>query len=697
MHVENEQVAPCAQASWQPPDEQATVHVAPLGHDVLQWPLEQSTVHVPSPQYVRQCPLEQSSVQSPVGGQMSSQLPAEQSAVQGVEVQAALQLPEEHEHVPLGHVVLERGAPVPGSETGGPPFGVLPPSFELPLPTVLLEPPQAVIQRNEKAKNAARLRKMDLSFRRIVPRRLSEQAGQRPRSSYEPTSVRFGSKLGGMSPSAASAWLGVTAAEGLAVGRATRLSAGPRASSIRVGALGAAIVVVRRDLEQLVGALPRQEAELFEPEILILDDIAPALRAREAAGETAEAAIFAETSCGCTDLVIDLRERLLAAVSGTDTVGAAPATGPGDELVLLAPVVTPSLVAFLPKQVVAVVGALDEREQAGTHGHTAILARGRGVPVVYVAHAALRSIPDEVRIAVDASGTEARVWVDPDDSTLGELAGRRERQRLDSLERASLDHLGIALRVNVSSAHDDIPPAAEGVGLVRTELMFAGSEGAPPEEQQVAALRRIAAKARGAPVVVRLFDAGGDKPLGWLGGQWGSSRGIARLLSYRDVLETQLRAIARAREHGDIRMLLPHVRSRDEVDAVRALAASSLPLGAMIESPDAVERAAEIASAADFVSIGTNDLTASALELDRSVTLPEADPRVLSLVRRAIEVAHAHGRQVTICGEMAGTERGACIAVALGADAISVAPARAGALRAALSRTTLEACRAAAG
>ncbi len=695
MQLENEQVAPCAQASWQPPDEQATVHVAPLGHDVLQWPLEQSTVHEPSPQYVRQCPLEQSSVQSPVGGQMSSQLPAEQSAVQGVEVQVALQLPEEHEHVPLGHVVLERGAPVPGSEMGGPPFGVLPPSLEPPLPTVLLEPPQAVIQRTEKAKNAARLRKMDLSFSRIVPMSPSEQAGQCPRSSYEPTSVRFGSKMGGMS-SSPSAWLGVTAAEGLAVGRATRLAAGPRTPSIRVGALGAAIAVVRRDLEQLVGALPRQEAELFEPEILILDDIAPALRAREAAGEMAEAAIFAETSCGCTDLVIDLRERLLAAASGANTVGAAPATGRGDELVLLAPVVTPSLVAFLPKQVVAVVGALDEREQAGKHGHTAILARGRGVPVVYVAHAALRSIPDEVRIAVDASGTEARVWVDPDDSTIGELAGRRERQRLDSLERASLDHLGIALRVNVSSAHDDIPPAAEGVGLVRTELMFAGSEGAPSEEQQVAALRRIAEKARGAPVVVRLFDAGGDKPLAWLGGQSGSTRGIARLLSYRDVLETQLRAIARAREHGDIRMLLPHVRSRDEVDAVRALASSSLPLGAMIESPDAVEHAAEIASAADFVSIGTNDLTASALDLDRSVTLPEADPRVLSLVRRAIEVAHAHGRQVTICGEMAGTERGACIAVALGADAISVAPARAGALRAALSRTTLEACRAAA-
>lgn len=498
-----------------------------------------------------------------------------------------------------------------------------------------------------------------------------------------------------MSTSDPSALRGVTAAEGLAVGRATRLTAGPRTSSIPPGTLGAAIAVVRRDLEQLVAALPRREAELFEPEILILDDIAPALRAREAAGETVEAAIFGETSCGCTDLVIDLRERLLAAASGAITVGAGAAADRGD-LVVLAPVVTPSLVAFLPKQVVAVVGALDEREAVGRHGHAAILARGRGVPMVYIPHAALGSIPDDARVAVEASAAEARLWVDPGESKIGELTGRREQAGLMGMERASLEHLGIALRVNVSSAHDDVPPAAEGVGLVRTELMFAGSDRAPSEEQQLGALRRIAAKARGAPVVVRLFDAGGDKPLAWLGGTSGSSRGIARLLSYPDVLEKQLRAIARAREHGDIRILLPHVRSRDEVDAVRGLASSTLPIGAMIESPYAVERSAEIAPATDFVSIGTNDLTASALGADRSAILPEADPHVLVLVRRALETAHVHGRQATICGEMAGTERGACIAVALGADAISVAPARAEALRARLSRMTLEACRAAA-
>ena len=188
------------------------------------------------------------------------------------------------------------------------------------------------------------------------------------------------------------------------------------------------------------------------------------------------------------------------------------------------------------------------------------------------------------------------------------------------------------MRVNVASAHDDIPASADGVGLVRTELAFAGSTVMPSESEQLAALMRIAAKARGAPIVVRLFDAGGDKPLAWLGGDTGSSRGIARLLAHPHVLATQLRAIARAREHADVRVLLPFVRSADEVTAVRSLAASTLLLGAMIESPDGVEAIASIASVADFVSIGTNDLTAETLGLTREFDLPMVDPRVLALV-----------------------------------------------------------------
>jgi hypothetical protein len=145
-HAVNEQLDPCAQARSHPPPEQATVQVAPPGHEVLQWPLEQSTLQVPAPQYVRQCPLEQPDVQSPEAGHTSSQFPAEQSSVQGDAWQVLWQLPEEQLHAPLEQGVDCLGVPVPGSVTAGPPLGDPPP------PDVLLEPPQAGSENEDKRK-----------------------------------------------------------------------------------------------------------------------------------------------------------------------------------------------------------------------------------------------------------------------------------------------------------------------------------------------------------------------------------------------------------------------------------------------------------------------------------------------------------------------------------------------------------------
>ena len=192
---------------------------------------------------------------------------------------------------------------------------------------------------------------------------------------------------------------------------------------------------------------------------------------------------------------------------------------------------------------------------------------------------------------------------------------------------------------------------------------------------------------------MRLWDAGADKPLPWLGGRTGSTRGIARLLAYPKVLATQLAALARARDRADIRVLVPFVQTADEVNAVRSRASPNLPIGAMVETPDAVDAIETIASVADFVCVGTNDLTATALGVERTADAPITDPRVLALLQRAIAGAHAVGRQATICGELAGDERGARLSVGLGADGISVSPARVAIVRSALARTTLEACR----
>jgi phosphoenolpyruvate-protein kinase (PTS system EI component) len=97
----------------------------------------------------------------------------------------------------------------------------------------------------------------------------------------------------------------------------------------------------------------------------------------------------------------------------------------------------------------------------------------------------------------------------------------------------------------------------------------------------------------------------------------------------------------------------------------------------MIETPEGVRAASEIAAAADFVCIGTNDLTAAVRGEDRTrVALAPLDPRVLAMIAEIVKVAHLAGKSVTVCGEMAGDIEGAKVLVGLGVDAISVAPAR---------------------
>jgi len=498
-----------------------------------------------------------------------------------------------------------------------------------------------------------------------------------------------------------------SAADGFAIGRSLRFPRGDAGAAALGGngrglALHEAVARVRCDLEQLLLGLPSDEAQLFEPETYILDEIEPRLLARDAAGQSREDAVIAETSCGCTDLVIDLRMRLLSALEGSSGEVRSLTSHYDDDVVLVTDLVTPSLVASLPRQVCGLIAALDAptgtRRDVGRTSHAAILARGRSLPIAYVSPHDSSSIPNGAWLVIDARADVARVWVDPDEdfltaARLSSEANARARLLMD-VSREPLDHLGVEVRVNVASPHDDIPASADGVGLVRTEMTFAGRLTAPSESEQLAALLLIGAKARGRPVIVRLFDAGADKPLAWLGGATDPSRGIGRLLAHPHVLATQLRALARAREHADVRVLLPFVRSADDVNAVRNRAAATLRLGAMVESPDAVETIESIAASADFVSIGTNDLTATTLGLERTMEAPMTHPRVLALVRRAIAGSHARGRKVTVCGEMAGDERGARMAIGLGADALSVAPARLAVVRRALGRATLESCRA---
>jgi phosphotransferase system enzyme I (PtsI) len=220
---------------------------------------------------------------------------------------------------------------------------------------------------------------------------------------------------------------------------------------------------------------------------------------------------------------------------------------------------------------------------------------------------------------------------------------------------------------------DGLDPAqCDGIGLVRTELLFHHGDGLPDEAAQLAVYRRIVTWGEGRPVTIRTLDAGGDKPIPGLtiDGELNpflGVRGIRLSLARPDVFRVQLRALARAAIDGPLKIMLPMVAVPDELEAARAhldaaiaeLACEGLPharpaLGIMVEVPAVAVLAERFA--ADFYSIGSNDLTQYTLAAARDITavahLADAgDPAVIALIGLTVAAAHRRGVEVSLCGD----------------------------------------------
>jgi phosphoenolpyruvate-protein kinase (PTS system EI component) len=232
---------------------------------------------------------------------------------------------------------------------------------------------------------------------------------------------------------------------------------------------------------------------------------------------------------------------------------------------------------------------------------------------------------------------------------------------------------------------------------VRTELAFLDSACWPTEDEHYVALAPLLARLEGRIATVRTLDFGADKTPSFLRDDGG--RGIALMLEHEDALVAQLVAILRAGAGTTLRIMLPLVESSAQLVTVRTLlrravgnGAWKLPqLGAMIETPLGASRAPELALASDFFSIGTNDLVATTLGLDReqpvASPLSAADPAVVAHIARTIDAAHAAGITVEICGEAAGEPQLTSLLVGLGVDELSVSPARLDAVRDAVRRS----------
>jgi phosphocarrier protein FPr len=499
---------------------------------------------------------------------------------------------------------------------------------------------------------------------------------------------------------------GSAAVEGIAIGRAIVWLTDPAPRNVtrtvaqERARLARALLRATHGVEELVRLLGAGEAELFEPEIEILKELEPLLFEKVDAGLQAEDAVNEATSPVSTDLLVDARTRLIDGLAYAQRSVESLLEGHDGDLVLVTGCLTPSVVAALPARVVGIIAASEDDCGVGSTSHAVILARGRDIPLAFVAPSIAVAIRNDETVVLDTTVSPASIWVMPTDSIALQAHARREARMLTRAEEESrvvapLSHLALEVHVNVGSRHERFPASAEGIGLLRTELVFSEHTVAPTEGEQLVALLAIAAPLGKAPIVVRLFDAGGDKPIAWLRApdEALAARGIELLLRHPAILDTQLRAIARAAAHVNVRVLLPLVSCAGDVQQVRARSHGRLLVGSMVETPGAVNDIEQIAAVSDFICIGTNDLFATVTGRDRADCTLSLDTRALGMVERIVAAAHRHGRKVSVCGEMAGDPHGARILVGLGVDAISVAAVRFAKVKSSLRDVTSDDCR----
>jgi phosphoenolpyruvate-protein phosphotransferase len=352
--------------------------------------------------------------------------------------------------------------------------------------------------------------------------------------------------------------------------------------------------------------------------------------------------------------------------------------------------------------------------------HAVILARALDIPAVVGVPGLVDCAETAEVLAID--GASGRVVVDPDAGARRELeeAARRATavRAADDAARAgplvTADGHRVACFANVAEPAEAVAAfaaGAEGIGLFRTEFAFAGRRSMPTEDEQAAAYAEVLAAADGRPVVVRLADIGGDKPLPYLpiepeANPFLGVRAIRLAERHPDLYPTQVRAILRASASAATPawIMAPMVADVADVELIRGWvrdARDAVPeappprIGIMVEVPSAVVLADRMAEMVNFMSIGTNDLAQYLLAADRTNPALAArqdglHPAVLRAVRDTVTAAAGApgGCEVAVCGELAGDPDGALVLVGLGVGELSMGPSSFGAAKRALSTRT---------
>jgi phosphocarrier protein FPr/phosphocarrier protein len=434
-----------------------------------------------------------------------------------------------------------------------------------------------------------------------------------------------------------------------------------------------------------------------------------ALREQAVALRQIEDARLAERA----DDLIDVERQVLAALAGEE-----PATlAFPEDTILLAEDLLPSHLLRIGAGGIAGFCTM----RGGPTSHVAILAAGMGIPGLVAMGESLGTVNDGAALVLDAQG--GALTVDPAApvlETARAAIAEQARQQASALAMAAesaimLDGTPIEVFANLGSQADAalaVAHGAEGCGLLRTEFLFLDRPAAPSEAEQAADYQAIADALGGRPLIVRLLDIGGDKPAAYLPMAAEENpalglRGIRVGLAHRALLDAQLRAILRVAPLGQCRIMVPMITGVDELLAVREALDEArrdlgitgrIELGVMIETPAAAITADLIASHADFLSIGTNDLTQYVLAMDRgnpavASGIDGLHPAVLRMIAQTCQGGRRHGRWTGVCGGLASDLLAIPILIGLGVTELSATPALVPQVKAAVRAVSADTCR----
>jgi phosphotransferase system enzyme I (PtsI) len=452
-----------------------------------------------------------------------------------------------------------------------------------------------------------------------------------------------------------------------------------------------------------------QATMLNDPKLIgrIEEEIRNSLQSAEAA--VARAAIEFHNALKASDEpsvrdkaadVMDVGQRLVYGLDETADV-----ESPRADVIIATSVVPSQLVRYAHHGVVAIV-----TETCGARSHTAILARGLGIPMVTGIEGAAGRIRDGAPVVIDASA--GLVIVDPGPGEEDAVAAIRAARsapplsRLSPVPKTTRDGVPVSILLNISDPIEAANAAAAGlagVGLFRTEFLYMDRTSWPSEEESFQTYERVATAVGDGELNIRLADFGAEKSPAYadipvtrnpsLG-----VRGVRLLLSRLDILEPQVRALARLARLRPVTVLLPMIdtvdtllRIQQELNRICGTDGIPLPfrLGTMIEVPSAALLIDDVIDRVDSVAVGLNDLTQYLLAADRDDEFVESyhdalQPVVLRLVHRLVETAVARGKPVTMCGELAGDPLLTPLMLALGVRRISVSRSHVNRLAAAL-------------